>query len=607
VMMVQIAIADICVTGQRVKCGSCSAILAVPQSVARFACSICGAVLRAPGGSGDDAIHMEQKTSNGGVTLADVFFNKNKRNLRTKIVRTIAYFASVHQTFRLLLTCKEMLAAEEKIFQGYSLPTVCNMKRSDGLKMYRLMVGTHVAPLWVQDIASTKCQLCSQSFTFFVRRHHCRNCGFLVCNDCSLNRARIPTETKAVRVCDPCLVQMKHGGGVESRWLMWLATSKVKELMLPTCMTEAEMLIVFGGGRFSGLRTLDLYGGVGDSPITDASLTEVGRRCSNLQSLDLTFCENIIDTGLAEVARGCPNLHNLNLGWCRNITEASLVEVGRRCSNLQSLDLAYCLNITDTGLSAVARGCPNLQTLNIQSCFLITEASLSEVGRRCSNLQSLDLDDCENITDTGLSAVARGCPNLQTLNIKSCYNITDASLSEVGRRCSNLQSLDVSWCQITDTGLSAVARGCSNLQSLMPGGCRNITDASLLEVAKGCSNLQTLELSYCRNITDASVLEVARRCSNLQLLNLESCGNITDASVMEVARGCSNLRTLYLSECTNITDVSVLEVARGCSNLQSLDLRGCFRITSACKNVLRQLHSKSCLPVLRFGWENNET
>ena len=35
-----------------------------------------------------------------------------------------------------------------------------------------------------------------------------------MCNDCSLNRARIPTETKAVRVCDPCLVQIKRGGGV---------------------------------------------------------------------------------------------------------------------------------------------------------------------------------------------------------------------------------------------------------------------------------------------------------------------------------------------------------------------------------------------------------
>ena len=48
----QLATADIALTGERVKCGSCGAILAVPVGVVRFACSNCGAVLEAPGGGG---------------------------------------------------------------------------------------------------------------------------------------------------------------------------------------------------------------------------------------------------------------------------------------------------------------------------------------------------------------------------------------------------------------------------------------------------------------------------------------------------------------------------------------------------------------------------
>lgn len=49
----QMVTADIVVTGQKVQCGQCSALLAVPAGVQRFACSNCAAVLEAPsGGSG---------------------------------------------------------------------------------------------------------------------------------------------------------------------------------------------------------------------------------------------------------------------------------------------------------------------------------------------------------------------------------------------------------------------------------------------------------------------------------------------------------------------------------------------------------------------------
>ena len=361
------------------------------------------------------------------LTLADIFFTKHKRTLRSiKIVRNIASFASVSQTFRLLLTCKEMLATEKKIFHGYQLPTVCNMRKGDGLKMYRLMVKT-----------------------------------------------------------------------LNSRWLNWLYTSNVKKLKLPIKMTNEEMLIMFGGdggdgdsdgdsdsdGRFSKLQSLNLGNCI---YITDAIVSKVARRCSNLQLLNLgCFAESkITDVSLLEVANGCSNLLLLNLSHCENITDASLIEIGRRCSKLQLLDLRGCMNITDASVSAVAQGCPNLQSLDLGGCcWNITDVSLMEVARRCSNLQTLHLVGC-SITDASVMEVARRCSNLQTLYLENCSNITDASLLEIGRRCLNLQCLDL-------------------------GGCINITDASVLEVARGCSNLQALNLDGCRNITDASLREVA--------------------------------------------------------------------------------------------------
>jgi len=39
--------------------------------------------------------------------------------------------------------------------------------------------------LWNVDADHTECMLCGQEFTLFMRAHHCRCCGMVVCNSCS--------------------------------------------------------------------------------------------------------------------------------------------------------------------------------------------------------------------------------------------------------------------------------------------------------------------------------------------------------------------------------------------------------------------------------------
>jgi len=41
---------------------------------------------------------------------------------------------------------------------------------------------------WTKDKISSICQLCSECFSLRVRRHHCRSCGVLTCDDCSSKR-----------------------------------------------------------------------------------------------------------------------------------------------------------------------------------------------------------------------------------------------------------------------------------------------------------------------------------------------------------------------------------------------------------------------------------
>ena len=84
-------------------------------------------------------------------------------------------------------------------------------------------------PRWQPDHEVSACPVCKTSFSFFFRKHHCRKCGRVVCNNCSPHRITIPRQYvvqppstddsevseayparnlgggEVVRVCNPCV------------------------------------------------------------------------------------------------------------------------------------------------------------------------------------------------------------------------------------------------------------------------------------------------------------------------------------------------------------------------------------------------------------------
>jgi hypothetical protein len=52
----------------------------------------------------------------------------------------------------------------------------------------------YVLPRWQPDSEVTECPICKRQFSVFFRRHHCRKCGRVVCNDCSPHRITIPRQ-----------------------------------------------------------------------------------------------------------------------------------------------------------------------------------------------------------------------------------------------------------------------------------------------------------------------------------------------------------------------------------------------------------------------------
>ncbi|CAJ1350279.1 unnamed protein product, partial [Effrenium voratum] len=70
-----------------------------------------------------------------------------------------------------------------------------------------------------RDAKETQCPRCGTAFTTIFRRHHCRRCWGLVCDDCSRHRTRIPQEPSLgiVRVCNDCfkVIGDHHAAGAE--------------------------------------------------------------------------------------------------------------------------------------------------------------------------------------------------------------------------------------------------------------------------------------------------------------------------------------------------------------------------------------------------------
>jgi len=60
------------------------------------------------------------------------------------------------------------------------------------------------APVWVPDDEVKACTCCNTKFTVINRRHHCRQCGQIVCANCSNNNRLLKGQGK-VRVCTECM------------------------------------------------------------------------------------------------------------------------------------------------------------------------------------------------------------------------------------------------------------------------------------------------------------------------------------------------------------------------------------------------------------------
>ena len=67
------------------------------------------------------------------------------------------------------------------------------------------MSAEKVPLMWKDDSQVDACEICERVFTILRRRHHCRCCGGIFCDECCSIRACVDESTVPQRVCNNCV------------------------------------------------------------------------------------------------------------------------------------------------------------------------------------------------------------------------------------------------------------------------------------------------------------------------------------------------------------------------------------------------------------------
>lgn len=81
------------------------------------------------------------------------------------------------------------------------------------MRKWELSITHAMRPVWRQEEMVERCGKCQAGFSWVNRKHHCRNCGDVICDDCSPQHDYRPLihlgYTTPVRVCRGCVHQLR--------------------------------------------------------------------------------------------------------------------------------------------------------------------------------------------------------------------------------------------------------------------------------------------------------------------------------------------------------------------------------------------------------------
>ena len=69
---------------------------------------------------------------------------------------------------------------------------------------------------WTRNSATSSCERCEAPFGLSNRRHHCRKCGYAVCQNCSSRKTVLGKNSIPKRVCDHCFEHVNMKAAIDA-------------------------------------------------------------------------------------------------------------------------------------------------------------------------------------------------------------------------------------------------------------------------------------------------------------------------------------------------------------------------------------------------------
>ena len=301
--------------------------------------------------------------------------------------------------------------------------------------------------------------------------------------------------------------------------------------------------------------------------LTDVGLWSIGRYCTKLERLDLSYVNQFTHVGLRSMCLQCRVLKDLDFSFCPQFNDLCLRSVAAHCKNLERLTLRDAKHITDRGLAEVAQGCTRLQYLDLHGCCRLSEygdAALKRFAKFCRNLYYLDLLGCEHIGEGGVEALAT-CTKMETLLFDSC--LAGISKPKAAFELATLTKLTrlslTGWTTVNNKTIKALAKKLTSLTVLDLSGIPALTQDGLQHL-RHCTQLVDLDLSRCTKIAEKSLQCLAKVRPHLETLSLLGCGRVRPHALTTLTQQCTRLTTLRLTENKHVSRRFVEDLSAEC-------------------------------------------
>ena len=158
---------------------------------------------------------------------------------------------------------------------------------------------------WVPDEEGNGCSICHSEFSLTRRRHHCRECGALVCGYCSDHFVVLPGEASEVRICDNCEIKMKEAAVASERMDV---NVQITESLKSALKEKANEIELFKNFLLHVIEGEDLK--IIDSEKFGKVRVSVSDLCSELESVssiysDLKMASLDLERDIRAVAKRC--------------------------------------------------------------------------------------------------------------------------------------------------------------------------------------------------------------------------------------------------------------------------------------------------------------